>query len=161
MENEKKQYVSGSELFPLIIEQLEQGKRVCFTVSGSSMMPWIVNNRDSVELISAKNIQLKKGDIILFQPLKHKYVLHRIIKVCPTGYLTAGDGNLYADGIASKESVIAKAVSIRRKGKELDCEKIRWKIVFHIWMLLFPVRGYLLKRIGGMGRFRRSFPYKR
>lgn len=161
MENEKKQYVSGSELFPLIIEQLEQGKRVCFTVSGSSMMPWIVNNRDSVELISAKNIQLKKGDIILFQPLKHKYVLHRIIKVCPTGYLTAGDGNLYADGIASKKSVIAKAVSIRRKGKEIDCEKIRWKIVFHIWMLLFPVRGYLLKGIGGMGRFRRSFFLKR
>lgn len=161
MENEKKQYVSGSELFPLIIEQLEQGKRVCFTVSGSSMMPWIVNNRDSVELISAKNIQLKKGDIILFQPLKHKYVLHRIIKVCSTGYLTAGDGNLYADGIASKESVIAKAVSIRRKGKEIDCEKIRWKIVFHIWMLLFPVRGYLLKGIGRMGRFRRSFFLKR
>ena len=72
MENEKKQYVSGCELFPLIIEQLEQGRRVRFTVSGSSMMPWIVNNRDSVELISAKNIQLKKGDIILFQPLKHK-----------------------------------------------------------------------------------------
>ena len=161
MENEKKQYVSGSELFPLIIEQLEKGKRVCFTVSGSSMMPWIVNNRDSVELISAKNIQLKKGDIILFQPLKHKYVLHRIIKVCPTGYLTAGDGNLYADGIASKESVIAKAVSIRRKGKEIDCEKIRWKIVFHIWMLLFPVRGYLLKGIGRMGRLRRSFLSKR
>lgn len=161
MENEKKQYVSGSELFPLIIEQLEQGKRVCFTVSGSSMMPWIVNNRDSVELISAKNIQLKKGDIILFQPLKHKYVLHRIIIVCPTGYLTAGDGNLYADGIASKESVIAKAVSIRRKGKEIDCEKIRWKIVFHIWMLLFPVRGYLLKGIGRMGRLRRSFLSKR
>lgn len=161
MENEKKQYVSGSELFPLIIEQLEQGKRVCFTVSGSSMMPWIVNNRDSVELISAKNIQLKKGDIILFQPLKHKYVLHRIIKVCPTGYLTAGDGNLYADGIASKESVIAKAVSIRRKGKEIDCEKIRWKIVFHIWMVLFPVRGYLLKGIGRMGRLRRSFLSKR
>ena len=26
MENEKKQYVSGCELFPLIIEQLEQGR---------------------------------------------------------------------------------------------------------------------------------------
>ena len=87
-----------------------------FTVSGSSMMSWIVNNRDSVELISAKNIQLKKGNIILFQPLKHKYVLHRIIKVCPTGYLTSGDGNLYADGIAPRETVIATAVSIRRKG---------------------------------------------
>ena len=87
-----------------------------FTVSGSSMMSWIVNNRDSVKHISAKNIQLKKGDIILFQPLKHKYVLYRIIKVCPTGYLTAGDGNLYADGIAPRESVIATVVSIRRKG---------------------------------------------
>lgn len=156
MENEKKQYVSGCELFPLIIEQLEQGRRVRFTVSGSSMMPWIVNNRDSVELISAKNIQLKKGDIILFQPLKHKYVLHRIIKVCPTGYLTAGDGNLYADGIAPRESAIAKAVSIRRKGKEIDCETIRWKIVFRIWMLLFPVRGYLLRGMGWMGRIRKK-----
>lgn len=66
MENERKQHVSGCELFPLIIEQLELGRRVRFTVSGSSMMPWIVNNRDSVELIFAKGLQLKKETSFYF-----------------------------------------------------------------------------------------------
>ena len=38
----------------MVEEQLASGKRVRFPVSGISMTPWIIHNRDQVELISAK-----------------------------------------------------------------------------------------------------------
>lgn len=146
--------MSAKHFFPLVIEQLEEGRKVRFIVSGSSMMPWIVNNRDSVELVSVHGMKLKKGDIILFQPLKGKYILHRIIKVYPEGYATMGDGNFYPDGYTAKETVIAKVVSIYRKGKKIDCESKKWKLVFRLWMLLYPVRRYLIKILGLIGRLR-------
>lgn len=156
MADNKKQEVSAKQLFPLIIEELERGRSVQFTVSGSSMMPWIVNNRDSVNLISAKNIELKKGDIILFEPFKDTYVLHRIMSVRPEGYMTIGDGNLYPDGYTSRESVIAKVISISRKDKKIDCESVKWKVIFRIWMFLRPVRKYLLKGLGYLGGLKKK-----
>lgn len=155
MGEEKIRYISGKMLFPLIIEQLEQGKTVRMTVSGRSMMPWIVDNRDEVELVSACADNLKKGDIILFQPCDDKYVLHRIVKESPGGYITAGDGNLYLDGMVAYNRVIAKAVRIWRKGKSIDCDAGSWKLVFRIWMLLYPVRKYLLKLLYLWGRVKR------
>ena len=90
-------YVSGQSLFSMVEEQLASGKRVRFPVSGTSMTPWIIHNRDQIELISAKGLRLKKGDIILFQPFSGKYILHRITKIVPSGYITTGDGNLYRE----------------------------------------------------------------
>lgn len=155
MESHKRS-VSSVQLFPLIIEQLEQGRRVQFTVSGSSMMPWIVSNRDSVELTAVDDSELKAGDIVLFCPFKDKYVLHRIIKARPCGFLTAGDGNLYPDGWTPRGSVIAKAVCIYRKGKKIDCGSRRWKLIFRIWMLGLPVRKYLLAFVGYLARLKRK-----
>lgn len=137
-------YVSGRDLFPIIEEQLALGKRVCFPVSGTSMTPWIIHNRDHVELISAKGLGLKKGDIILFQPCPGKYLLHRITKKVPGGYITTGDGNLYRDGFTSSASVIGKAVVIHRKGKSIHCNALGWRILSWLWMALFPVRKWLL-----------------
>lgn len=141
--DDKERFISGQDLFPVIEEQLISGNRVSFTVSGSSMMPWIVNNRDQVELISVKNLVLKKGDIILFLPFPGKYVLHRITKIVPGGYITTGDGNLHRDGFISTESVIGKVVKIHRKGKLIDCDNLHWRIIFSLWMKLFPIRKWL------------------
>lgn len=142
--DDRAKYVSGQDMFPIVEEQLALGKRVCFTVSGTSMTPWIIHNRDQVELISAKGLPLKKGDIILFQPFPGKYILHRITKIVPGGYITTGDGNLHRDGWSSSASVIGKAVAIRRKGKIIDCHALRWSITFWLWMELFPVRKRIL-----------------
>lgn len=157
---DKKKLVSGKDLFPVIEELLKQGKRAVFYVSGTSMTPWIINNRDSVELISANGLKLKKGDIIFFQPFAGKYVLHRITKVVTGGYITTGDGNLYRDAFIVGEKVIGKVVLINRKNKEIDCDSMFWKCIFHIWMLLFPIRKWLLKMLHIMSKFK-SIIYKK
>lgn len=141
--DDRERYISGQDLFPVIEEQLALGNRVCFTVSGTSMTPWIIHNRDQVELISAKGLTLKKGDIILFQPFSGKYVLHRITRIVSGGYITTGDGNLHRDGFIPPEAIIGKTVMIHRKGKNIDCSSLLWRIVFWIWMALFPIRRWL------------------
>lgn len=73
--------VAGRNLFPVIEEMLEDGKSVRLTVSGNSMWPLIINNRDSVLLVPRGNTRLKKGEIILFRTSISHYVLHRITKV--------------------------------------------------------------------------------
>lgn len=136
-------YLSGRDLFPVIKEQLSLGHRVCFTVSGTSMTPWIIHNRDQVEVIDAHGLRLRKGDIILFEPFHGKYVLHRITALVPGGYVTTGDGNLHRDCIVSSELVIGKVIRIHRKGKTIDCSALRWKALFWLWMALFPVRRWI------------------
>lgn len=150
----KAKYVSAIDFFPFLEELLAQGKKVCFTVTGTSMTPWIIHGRDSVELVSAEAASLKKGEIILFQPFAGKYVLHRITKIVPGGFITTGDGNLRRDGFVPKEAVIAKAVAIHRKGRIIECSSWVWKLIFRIWMILFPIRKYLLKLVGSVAKIK-------
>lgn len=147
-------YISAADFFPLLEEQLAQGKRASFIVTGTSMTPWIINRRDSVELVSADKKHLKKGDIILFCPFSGKYVLHRITDVKPCGYITTGDGNCHRDGLVLPENVVAKVVTIHRKGRTIQCSSLWWKIISRIWMALFPLRKMLLKLLGFVGKLR-------
>lgn len=95
--------VAGRNLFPVIEEMLEDGKSVRLTVSGNSMWPLIINNRDSVLLVPRGNTRLKRGEIILFRTSISHYVLHRITKVKKGGYITTGDGNLHRDGFVASQ----------------------------------------------------------
>lgn len=139
--------ISNEILFSMTEKLLAEGKSVKFTVSGNSMWPLIIHNRDSVMLIACKRDELKKGDIILFKTNPYHYVLHRITKVVKGGYITTGDGNLHRDGFVPYEQVVAKVSEIYRKDKVIDCNKWYWKLIFRIWMFLFPVRGLLQRLI--------------
>lgn len=139
--------VSERNLFPMIESMLAEGKKVRFRVSGNSMWPFVVHNRDSVLLVSCDRTRLKKGDIILFETVGQHHILHRITKVKKGGYITTGDGNLHRDGFVPEDAVRAKVECIYRKGKKIDCGRWYWKIVFGLWMVAFPVRGGVRKAI--------------
>lgn len=145
MINNSKKTVSTHELFPFISESLNRGQKVRFTVSGTSMLPWIVHNRDQVLLTSTLGLQLKMGDIILFKDNREKYILHRIYKKERQGFRTIGDACLYEDGLVLPTKIIGVVEKIYRKGKELDCNSLLWWSVFTIWRKLLPIREPLLR----------------
>ncbi len=147
MEYKEEIFVSQEELFSVVKELLREGQRARFTVSGNSMWPWLIHQRDNVVLESADRSKLKIGDIILFQTELGNYVLHRIIGKRPGGFITAGDGNLHKDGFVPREKVVARVSLIYRKNLIISCGSWRWKIISWIWMVLFPVRRYLQKGI--------------
>lgn len=140
-------FVSQRSMFPIVEEMLSDGRDVRFTVSGNSMWPVIAHQRDSVLLTPCAEDELKKGDIILFRATKTHWVLHRITEVLEDGYITTGDGNLHRDPFIPKEAVRGKVKTIYRKERAIDCSAKRWRALFRLWMIAFPVRGTLQKAI--------------
>lgn len=138
-----KKQVSTHDLFPIVREALENGKKVKFTVSGTSMLPWIADNRDQVLLTRKDPKHLKPGEIILFCH-GHSYLLHRIYKKTGNGYCTIGDSCLYKDEPVDPEEIIGVVEAIYRKGKVINCNSFLWKPVFTLWRWLLPIRGQLL-----------------
>lgn len=144
MNHSSNRVVSTHDLFPIIYEELKNGKKVKFTVSGTSMLPWISNNRDQVLLVAIDNKQLKLGDIILFQDKRGEYILHRIYKKDTEGYHTIGDGCIFEDGRVLPDKMIGVVEKIYRKGKEIDCNSFFWRMIFLTWRHLLPIRKYIL-----------------
>ncbi|MCI5648539.1 MAG: S24/S26 family peptidase [Fusicatenibacter sp.] len=140
----EKQWISSEALFSAIEELLSENRKAVFTVTGMSMWPFLCHGRDQVIVEQCDPSSLKKGDIILFQTSSGKYLLHRIIKLRENSFETAGDGNCFRDGWFDRSCLRARVIILIRDGKDIDCRSPRWKVIFQIWMALFPIRKTLL-----------------
>ena len=56
------------------------------TASGISMLPCIRPKRDMIHLVTP-NQGVKKHDVILYKRKNGNYILHRVIKTKPDGYV--------------------------------------------------------------------------
>ena len=99
---------------------LSEGRQVVLMTKGSSMMPFIRGEKDSVTLEKRQTVGV--GDIVLAQLRPGHYVLHRV-KAVDGGSLTLhGDGNLAGDERCSVSDVAGTAVSIvLPSGREREC----------------------------------------
>ena len=148
------QLIAPELLFSFVEEQLACRRDASFTVTGNSMWPFICHGRDQVIVSACDSNQLCIGDIILFQTLSGKYILHRITALRPDAFETTGDGNCYRDGWFPRNCVRARVVKIIRKKKKIDCNSLLWKTVFFLWRKLFPFRRYLLDLLLYIGRYK-------
>ena len=86
------------------------------------MYPLIKQREDILHII--KTDDYKRGDIILFKSNIDHYVLHRILKIKNDQIITAGDYNYFKDQPITREQVLGKLVTIKKKdGKEIDLSK--------------------------------------
>lgn len=151
---EEKRFISPQILFSAISEQLAKGRQAAFVVTGMSMWPFICHGRDKVVVEAVEPDMLKKGDIILLETKFGKYILHRITKIDGNRMETTGDGNCFRDGMFEKSCVRARVVRIVRKEKIIKCDAWRWKAIFQLWMICFPVRRVLLRALRGIGKLK-------
>lgn len=142
---QEKRWIQSEVLFRVIEEQLAEGRKASFTVTGMSMWPLLCHGRDQVILEKTEKDQLKKGDIILYRISEGHYILHRMTRLEKETFQTTGDGNFYRDIPMPYESIVAKVCKIIRDGKEIDCDAWRWKLFFRIWMFLFPIRKWMFR----------------
>lgn len=132
--------IPASELFPMLLELLDNGKPASFTVSGMSMWPLIRGGKDSVILKACDSQKMKVGDIVLIHTPDEVYLLHRIVKVTKQGYTTAGDSKCRVDGTFPKNCIKAQVEIICRGNRRIYCNRWYWRFLFTIWRWLFPVR---------------------
>ena len=118
------------------------------TISGTSMEPFLIHNRDRIYFQIPKE-PIKKGDMVFFQRKTGEYVMHRIMKVRANQYYLSGDHHTFLEGPIEKTQIFAKVVSVERNGVWLSEEDYIWKFYADWWRRAYWARkvGNKLKRI--------------
>lgn len=126
----------------------EKGIYISTTV-GSSMCPMLRSCRDTI-IIRPVNGRLKKYDIPLYKRGKN-YILHRIVKVTPNGYVICGDNCLNKEYLVTDRQIIGVLNGFYRDNKEIDMNGIGYRLYCRLWVALYPIR-YIIKRLGMFAR---------
>lgn len=137
--------IPNSLIIPQIIDLLNNGHTVTIKLKGTSMRPFLENNRDKAVLEKAVPGRLKVGDPVLAEVRDKVYVLHRIIKIDGNAVTLQGDGNLSVEHCHINDIHGIATGFYRKKHNYLDkTDGLKWKAYSFIWMKLHPVRRYLL-----------------
>ena len=136
-------YVDTRQYLTTICRILEDGKTAVIPVSGGSMMPFLVSERDCV-MLSRIEGKIKRGDIVLYQRENGQFVLHRVCKIKNKMlYYMVGDAQNVIEGPIMQEQIRAKVVKIMRNGIWISKTCFWWWFFEVIWIRLIPVRKYI------------------
>ena len=86
----------------------------------------------------------KKYDVVLYKR-DNKYILHRILKVLPDGYIIAGDHNVFIETDIKDKDILGVMKRVVRDGKSITPDNIWYKIYVHLWCDVYPVRMMILR----------------
>jgi len=101
---------------------LNKDNELFFTNVGYSMYPLIKEREDILHIV--KTNEFKKGDILLYKSNVDHYVLHRLLKIKKDKYILAGDYNYFKDQPITKEQILGKLITIKKKdGKIINLSK--------------------------------------
>lgn len=126
------------QLFPLIQEQLAQGKTVRFAPQGVSMLPMLRQGRDKV-ILAAPNGRLKKYDLPLYRRDNGRFVLHRVVSVGET-YTCIGDNQLDPERGVRDDQIIAVVTAFTRDSREIPVTDFGYRVYCRVWHWLRPVK---------------------
>lgn len=115
-----------------------------YTSVGFSMLPLLKQKRDIIEIRKKESLRCKKYDVVLYKRA-NRYILHRILKVLPDGYIIAGDNNTFIETDITDESILGVMTKVIKNGKEISPDNIWYKIYVHLWCDIYPVRFCLLR----------------
>ena len=131
-----------ADYYPLIRETLDQGGTFSLTITGQSMYPFILGNRDRVTL-SPITVKLKKNDLPFYRRANGQFVLHRIVKVEKDGtYTCCGDHQWWLEKGLKHDQMIGVATEYVRKGKRLTNKNVIYRIYRTVWTWLLRYRKY-------------------
>ena len=134
-----------------IREVLDSGGEFTIFPRGTSMLPLIVQGRDSVALVKADT--LRRGDIAFFKRSGGEFVLHRIVGEKDGTFTMCGDNQLSLEFGIKPEQVIARVEYITRKGKRISADRLSYRIYVALWRSFFIRRVYFkLRRVFNGGK---------
>ncbi|MBR5749525.1 MAG: S24/S26 family peptidase [Prevotella sp.] len=126
------------------IAMLQEGRRVVLPVKGTSMHPFIISGKDSVELISP-SAPLKEYDVVWAWVEGSRYVIHRIIGIDGNQLTLMGDGNSYEVEHCRTDEVLALAEYVIAPNGKRRYLYTKTRLGFaRLWRRLLPVRRWLL-----------------
>ena len=137
-----------------LCELVNEGREVVLTVTGSSMSPFLIHQRDAV-MLGKMMTSPQRGDIVLFQREDDSYVVHRVRKVSDEGYYMIGDGQTETEGPVPRERLCAIVTKVRRKAQWFGRNDLKWRFFASVWLAIIPLRMLLVKAWWMIERIRR------
>ena len=138
--------VPNNELLRDLIALVKEGKRVTLPVRGNSMQPFIIGDRDSVELVGPAVVSV--GDVVLAWINGDRYVIHRVIRIYGENFdqiQLMGDGNLTDNEYCHISDIKAKAeYIIGGDGSRRYIYSRKMVLLSRIWWYLRPLRRIIL-----------------
>ena len=130
-------------------EELALHGRFVFTNVGRSMMPLLRENRDLM-LIERRPtdedghpLRLSRYDAVLYKR-GERYILHRILKVLPEGYVICGDHNWRREYDVRDDQIIGVMTAFVRDGTETPVTDRRYMRYVHLWCDFYHLRAAIL-----------------
>lgn len=120
-------------------ELLEKQGSFAYTNRGFSMLPLLREKKDIIEIRKKEPGRCKKYDVVLYKRGK-KYVLHRILKVLPDGYLIAGDHCRVLERDIKDEHILGVMTRINRGGKNITPDNKCYKLYVNMWCRPYHIR---------------------
>lgn len=120
-------------------QELERKGSITYTCRGVSMLPLLRQQRD-LFTIRKREGRCKKYDVALYKRADGAYVLHRIVKVLPDGYVFLGDNCLNKEYGITDQDVLGVMTSFVRDGKEYAANTKGCLFYAKVWYMLYPVR---------------------
>lgn len=111
--------ISMDEMIPLIEEKLNEDGKVIFTPKGTSMLPTIIGEVDTVSLVKPK-FPLKKYSISLYKRDNGDYVLHRVIGRRGNCYVMRGDNQYIKEKGIRQDQIIGVVQTYTHNGEAYE-----------------------------------------
>lgn len=124
---------------------LEEKGSIIYTNVGVSMMPLLRQRKDIIEIRKKETERCNKYDVVLYKR-ENRYILHRILRVLPDGYIIAGDHNVFIETDIKDKDILGVMTRVIRDGKTITPDNIGYKIYVHLWCDCYPLRMHLLRK---------------
>jgi len=136
--------VDTREYISVLRELVEEGHEVSLMVSGSSMTPFLVSQRDYI-YFKKPDRELRRGDMVFYQRATGQYVMHRIWKVKDNQYYMVGDAQQEIEGPLERSQVFGLVTKVKRKGKLTQKGDFWWEFFEHVWIRMIQYRQFFLR----------------
>lgn len=133
------------EYISVLRQLVEAGRQVSIVISGGSMAPFLVHQRDRVFFEKPRR-ELRPGMIVFYQRDNGQYVLHRIHDIKSDGYYLLGDAQYLVEGPIRREQIFAVVTEAERKGRHIVPGSFWWEFFEHVWPRLLPLRRLQIRR---------------
>ena len=127
-----------SDAIEIIEDVLADGGEFNMKPKGSSMLPLIVGDRDSIVLKRDFVNIARKHDIAFYRRPGGQFVLHRVMKVCKDGtYVMCGDSQTVLERGVPSTSIIGVVSTIVRNGKKINLRGFVYSVYVFLWTKMF------------------------
>ncbi|MCX7709016.1 MAG: S24/S26 family peptidase [Clostridia bacterium] len=132
--------VKAELMMPLVKDILKSGGSTRITVTGMSMVPFLRENIDSVELSPISFEMISLGDIVMVLRDTGEYVLHRVLRKEKDCFFMIGDAQHWIEGPLRPDQLVAGVTAVCRRNTRIDCSATAWRLLSMLWIYMLPLR---------------------